>query len=122
MSLDGDLVSRIFIRGELNRMGRAGLLSHTVKLLQHIDPVSQLVEVILEKPDHTEARGSNSICSSSDSLMCFQHYSLLKTSNSSKSFNDMVYEKVIFYISGAIVKENIFLVFLTYEKEDSLRH
>ena len=34
----------------------------------------------------------------------------------------MVYEKVIFYISGAIAKENIFLVFLTYEKEDSLRH
>ena len=43
-------------------MGHTGLLSHRVKLLQQIDPVSLLVEIILEKHDHTKARGSNSVC------------------------------------------------------------
>jgi len=57
--LDGDSVSRVFvIWGEPSRMRRAGLLSHRVKLLQRIDSVSLLVEVILEKHDHTEARSS----------------------------------------------------------------
>lgn len=59
--LDGDSVSRVFvIRGEPSRMRRAGLLSHRVKLLQRIDPVSLLVEIILEKHNHTKARSSNS--------------------------------------------------------------
>lgn len=32
----------------------------------------------------------------------------------------MFYEKAIFYISDEIAKENIFLVFLTYEKKKQL--
>lgn len=39
-------------------MGRTGLLSHRVKFLQCINPVSLIVEVILEKHYHTESRGS----------------------------------------------------------------
>lgn len=51
--LDGDSVSRVFVvRGEPSRMGWAGLLSHRVKFLQCVDPISLLVEIILEKHDH----------------------------------------------------------------------
>lgn len=50
--LDSDSVSRVFVVwGEPSRMGRAGLLSHRIKLLQGINPVSLFIEVILQKHD-----------------------------------------------------------------------
>lgn len=60
--LDGDSVSRVFVVwGESSRVGRARLLSQRIKLLQRVDPLSLLVEVILEKHDHTKAERSNSV-------------------------------------------------------------
>ena len=52
-----------------------------------------------------------------DGLMCFQHYSLLKTPNNSKSFkwHGLCESYIFFYMSGAIAKENVFLVFLPRE-------
>ena len=43
-------------------MGRAGVLSHRIKLLPGRDPASLFIEVVLEKHIHSEAGGSISIC------------------------------------------------------------
>lgn len=77
--LDGDSVSWIFVVWkEPGRMSRASLLSHWVKFLQHINPISLLVKVILEKHDnHILPRGSKafwwSICLCSNNSDCIFH-------------------------------------------------
>lgn len=57
--------------------------------LQRIDPVSLLVEVILEKHDHTEARSSNFVCSSNYWSHVFVNFLPVKPEVSPKACREM---------------------------------